>query len=251
MVRVPLVFAQAAPAVPSWLFYVGPLIAGIGVALAYERWVVENRVHIQKTKLEAELSHERRQREHLEKQLADATQDVESAYQAIAETLNDINERDISSNDVVRLHRLLGKLKKWSSLDREISDYKVAARELKQSSASFFRKAIHQAIKDCKNQTPEFQEFLPWKRQENVQNFHADVMNYVDWVYDCLYISGHPRNNPLNRFVEQPAISSVKPYIAAIAYIKEKGNWKKLNLEQARALRAMFDELLERLPKEF
>ncbi len=255
MVQILLVLAQAAQAsssVPSWLSYIGPFVGGIGLALAYERWIVENRIQAQKEKLDAELAKEKQQKEWWEKQAKQAAQDADIAYQALEETLRDLSEQDLSSNDVVRLNRILGKLKRWSSLDQQLSDYKIAAGELKQPFiVSLFAKASQRAIKDCKSKIPELQEFLPWKRHEIIQKFYADIEGYVNWVYDCLYVSGHPMNNPLSRFVEGPALSSSEPYITAITYIKDQGDWSRLTIEQSRALRLMFDELLKRLPEEF
>jgi len=251
MLQIPLVLAQSSPSLPNWLSYVGPFVGGIGLALTYERWIVENRVQAQQAMLEVKLTEERRARESWEKQATDACRDAQNAYETLEYLLGQIDEKDLSSGDVIKLGRVLGKLKKWADVEQRLNNYKIAAKELKQSSTLLVERAVKRAIKDYKGEIPELQRGFPWEQRQKIKKFHVDVAGYVNWVYDCLYVSGHPRNNPLSRFVQSPTFSLIGPYSTAIIYIKDQGDWSRLTLEQSRSLRSMFEELLKLLPPEF
>lgn len=237
---------------PNWLTLLGPLlgpfISALGVIFAYERWIVENRVQSQRDRLEMNLDMERKEKEFLKKELDSATQDVDAAYKTISDTLNDIQEKHLNPEHVIKLARILGKLKKYGSRQEEIDDYRVAAKELISCSSPLIKKAVEVAIKNHRSST---QKLSPWRRQHIKQNFEGDITNYVNWIYECLFISGHPDNNPLNSYVLKPTLTSVDPYLAAIKYIKNEGDWSNLSIHQVTYLYGMFDELLARLPSEF
>ncbi|QQE64160.1 hypothetical protein GFS31_08390 [Leptolyngbya sp. BL0902] len=251
MVQTPYFFAQATSGSLNVLPHITVFIAGATLALTYERWIVENRLSSQKDKLESELEHEKRDKEYWQRKANDAAKDVEIAYQALDETLKTINQQELSTNDIVRLNRILGKLKNWEGLNEELNDYKVAATELQRKLPYLSRIASKQAIKEYKKNSVTLPEILPWNREKKIQRFQRDITGYVNWIYDCMYFTGHPDNNPLSRFVEKPLLSSADPYVAAITYIRDQGGWERLTSNQVQYLKMFFDELLMQLPDEF
>jgi hypothetical protein len=106
---------------------------------------------------------------------------------------------------------------------------------------------------EYKDKIPKFRKTLPWHKRTIKKNFEEDISSYLNWVYDCLYITGHPNNSPLSGYVESPAVKCPELYLKAVRYIKEDFDWSKseLTIKQVMFLRFMLDELLQRLPAEF
>lgn len=243
-----------APTSPSWLSFASPIIGASGALLVYQRWIVDHRIKNKDDLIDSlrkDLETELRSKQNLEGKLRLAVEDTEKAYQTLEEFLGKVREADLAASDVLPLRRIIKNFQTLGSLQNELDDYKVAASRLRAVQSFLVKKASHRTIRNLKSSISEFQSIMPWQHKRYKRNFEADITSYLDWVYDCLYVSGHPHNNPLQRFVASPSIPSSVPYIVALRYIRDNGDWSTLSLDQAAFLVRMFDELLMKLPDEF
>lgn len=239
---------------PNWLAFASPIIGAVGSLLVYQRWIVDHRIKSKDDLIDSlrkDLETELRSKQKLEEKLRLAAEDTDKAYETLQEFLNDVREADLAASDVIPLRRIVANLQTLGSLQDELDDYRVAASRLKAVQSSITRKASQRAIRELKTSMQEFQYMLPWQYQKRKKDFEADIFAYLDWVYDCLYVSGHPYNNPLQNFVPNPSIPSPSPYVIALRYVRDNGDWSTLSIDQASFLTRMLDELLRRLPDEF
>jgi hypothetical protein len=81
----------------------------------------------------------------------------------------------------------------------------------------------------------------------NREAFVKDVNGYFDWAYECLYYYGHPDNNPLEKYVPHPLLSSPFAYKEVFRFIKRQKDWGGLDPKEYQYIEAIFDEILERL----
>jgi hypothetical protein len=238
----------------NWLLFASPIISAVGALLVYHRWIVDHRIKLKDDLIDSlrkDLESESRSRQSLEEKIKLAVNDTDKAYSTLEEFFENIKEGDLAASDVILVRRVIDNFQRLGSLQNRLNNYKVAASKLKSQQPFLTKKASQNAIREFKPSVVEFQDKIPWKSKDNKQKFEADISAYLDWVYDCLYVSGHPNNNPLHNFVTHPSISSFFPYEAAFRYVKDYGDWSTLTLEQSASLIRMIDELLDRLPNEF
>lgn len=239
---------------PSWLSFASPVIGAVGSLLVYQRWIVDHRIKNKDDLIDSlrqDLQTELRSKQNLEEKLKLAAGDTDKAYETLQEFLDNVREADLAASDVIPLRRIVANFQTLGSLQDELDDYRVAASRLKAVQSSITRKSSQRAARELKSSIQEFQAVLPWQYQKRKKAFEADISAYLDWVYDCLYVSGHPYNNPLQNFVPNPSISSSTPYVIALRYVRDNGDWSTLSIDQASFLTRMLDELLLRLPDEF
>ncbi|EKU96696.1 hypothetical protein Lepto7375DRAFT_0564 [Leptolyngbya sp. PCC 7375] len=239
---------------PPWLSFASPIIGAASALLVYHRWIVDHRIKIKDDMilaLERELGIEKRSNEGLKQQLDSATEETEKAYSTLDKFLEQIREQDISASDVLPVRRIMANFHKLNNSQRILNDYKAAAIRLRQEQPILVRKISQRTIREFKNSIPEFREIIPWRQKQNKQRFEADIVGYLNWVYECLYITGHPDNNPISDYVPNPLLSSADPYRLTVRQIVETGDWSTLTLDQTSYLQGMVEELLIRLSDEF
>lgn len=235
------------------IVWVGPAFTLLGTVVAYDKWITNNRLSLKDDRI-AELKRNfemaQKEKKQLESEINKATKDADAAYDALSETLSRLREQDLGAEDIVRLNRILhyiGGLGNWQS---ELNDYKIAAKALQNNKKNLVKEAVRHASKIHSSAISSLKTPFPWKNKKLKQRFEENVSAYLDWVYECLYVSGHPDNNPLTRFVKNPIFSVSAPYLIAIEYVKNNGDWNYLSIDQTRYLHGMLQELITKLQKE-
>ncbi len=235
---------------PAWLTVVSPIVGAVGVAFTYERWIIDQRMQ-QKTDIIDDLTRRiARQEAHHAKERDALLEKAEKAFDALRETLKSINSEEVGAADIVRIKRVLSNCERWENQREAIENCRVAAKELETHYSRFLTKACANALKVYANSSAEFSKLRSSAKSKKSKKFRHDLVNYIGWIYDCLYI-GHPNNNPLSNYVKQPTFTSTLPYLIAIEEIKQAAQWKTLSVEQLSYLNDMFDELISRINEEF
>ncbi|MGB3310365.1 MAG: hypothetical protein WBG32_07990, partial [Nodosilinea sp.] len=237
--------------------FAGPAISLFGVALLYQRWIVQNRIEDKDdtiSGLRDELSDKNIEIEGLKKELDKISKDIDESRQSLFDFIDTIEESSLSREVSIKLRKILSRATALpEETQKKLDDYRVAAEELNSLKSEAISASLEKVFHEHGNKILGIKRILPWHTAKFKRDIEKDISLYLNWVYDCLYITGHPDNNPLDRYVESPVVKCPDLYLKAINYIKEDFNWSKSNLtvKQVMLLGFMLDELLQRIPAEF
>lgn len=236
----------------DWTKIAGVIATGVSLVATYTAYMFKQRLDnkedqiAQKTNrigyLEADLSrqeksYERRIKE-LEQELEKSEERQRDAYDTLRETLDGIDKNSLSSQDLVRVKKIVSLLERLKDTDIQetLNNYKSACKWLRYRRDAWAAEASQNI----------FQKSPDIPSCENVNNFQRDLRGYLDWIISCMQV-GHTQNNPLENFVASPSLKSPYPYVEAIRYIQRKEDWGDLKQNQITCLSDFLEKLIERL----